>query len=545
MPGTDYNVASSKQLLGESTSKPCEIRGAIDAHIVSTNKMNKSLGPLRGAKYNDFNASNGQEEKVRALNRARGRSTLETKDSLPPASPNPKGSTKRHTGPGTTDIYFSPIDVTGSKVELSSPLPSPTPSLTPTQESFNASRAIQNAPASTSSTAKVGPSKKKLMIGREQLDRLVNALAHAPMIQQHVRKKLWEDDEATISEKPSMLSFRSALKELKPHDSAIALAKEQVGSPKRVMTKHETSSPTKAASVSKAVPVKLTGIALIDPKITGSPVRFLSKNYLQSTNVLRVGKQQYLNSPYGTDFECNLRVDHPPAYSNGRQHKVHMQVISQVLERKTARKLFHLVTELDVTESFTKAALTELTEQAGLGLDDVEVKSLAGASVSSTSSSDIDWCEMVDELQISCETDDLVDTAVEMYAHLETETCTMQTLTLMSEIERIKRKHQDFLVVRSHAEHKNGVPSQMSVPWMSHHLEHASLGDRPISADGAREFRDRLIASVAKRTTQAGPFGDRLSLAGEEQIVQCVPLVEGDSSKNVAWVCFIRDAADV
>ena len=452
----------------------------------------------------------------------------QTEPNIPSPNLRQMGSKKNYKSLRATEIYFSPIDVTCSKVELSSPLPSPT--VTPTQESYNTAQAVQK------------PASAKLRLGPDQLDRLLIALANAPMVQDQVRRQSWDDDRSLISSPASKMSLRTALKEVKPKDSVVSLTR------KRSSTgpfRQNTVPATQETNAKQPLQVRLSGIALIEPKINGSPVRFLSKNYLWNTNVLRVGKGMFLNSPYGNDTACRLRIESAATNSTVPHCRVVLQVVAQVLDRKTGKKVHLLVADMDVTESFTKAAFTEFAEQSGIRLEDIEVKATSEDTKSETSSASIDWCELADELEMSCNINNIVDAAVEQLAHLDRETCSTQTLTLMSEIERIKLKHEDFLILRSHAEHENGVPSQMSVPWISQHLDGISLDSRTISSDSTREFREHLIATVAKQSIQNTPFATRLRLGCQERIVRFLPLVESTGEKNCAWVCFLTDVVEL
>lgn len=323
-------------------------------------------------------------------------------------------------------------------------------------------------------------------------------------------------------------------------------------SPSRLQSCSSQASPEQHGSANtgdsrcqKPLQVKLSGIVVLDHEVNGTPIRFWSRNYRNNTNVLRVGKQRFLNVPYGTYPECAIRIEPVTTTSTNRHCKVLMQVISHVLERKTGKKMHFLVTELDVTQNFEKAALTEMAELAGITFDDIEIKTTSNDAKSDISSVDIDWCEVADELQTSGNAKDSVDSTVESFAYLQKETCTTQTLALMSELESIRRKHQDFLIVQSHGEHKNGTPSSMSVPYISPHLDNTSIEDETMSSDSTREFREQLIGIVAKRATQSSPFADKLQLGDKEKTAQCLPLVKCLGERNIAWVCFLRDTSTV
>ena len=435
---------------------------------------------------------------------------------IPSQSLTRRDSKRENPSSQVTEIYFSPIDISFSRAELSDPLP--TPPLTPTQDSYDA--AHKAAVTSPLSRDIPGSGRRKFRLSHEQLDRLLAAFVSSPMLQEQMQTES-TDSTIALPSPSNAANVRSATR--------AALEKQ---SPRKL-----PCSP----KAGKTPQVRLGGMALIDPKTRGSPACFFSKHYHQRTDVLRVGERFYLNLPYGKGAGCYLRVEPQSMSSNSR---VIMQIVNQVLERKTGKMIYFFVVELDVTESFTKAALTELTGQAGIRLDDIEVTSVI-EKVRDGSSEGVDWLALADELEATCEIKDVVEKTVDSFASLDKETCIMQTLTLLSELERVKRKHQDFVVVRSHAEYGNGVPSRMSVPWISQHLESKSIDGGSISSDSMQKFRQELIGIVAKHCLQNDPFTATSGLAGEEKRVVFMPLVEGTTDKNVAWVCFFRNDSDL
>jgi hypothetical protein len=223
---------------------------------------------------------------------------------------------------------------------------------------------------------------------------------------------------------------------------------------------------------------------------------------------------------------------------------VFLQLTAAVLVRKTGKKIYSMVTEIDVTGSFRKAAFTELVEQAGYDPDNVRLE-VAEGMVRQGSNESIDWCAVADEPRSTDDITDIVNVAVEMITNLEPETCVIQTLTLMSELARIKRKYQDFVFVQCHDHHENGVPSRMSVPWISDHLNATTGEGREISAGAMSTFRFHMIDITAKRSIQPEPFTVKVPLARQQKSVHFVPVLDGASEKNAGWVCFLRDISDV
>ena len=507
MPATNYTVATRSQLLGEGSRQ-----------LRWENRRLENLRAVANKTHQAHHGPNPATATKQALGQERGRTEKASR---------------------ATEIYFSPMSMNGSQVELSDPLP--TPELTPTQASYDAVEAAWRAATSEPRKSRANSSpQSKWVLRAEDLDRLVVALANAPMIQRHVEKETWEPCRPHVPDRPSFMSVRSALREVRPKDSAVSLGSEgSADLPFPIPRSPEDfRRPTRA---------RFTGLAIMEHKADSPALRFWSHDHVKNGNLMHVGKSHYLNVPYddASKADCRLRVQTNALRSGKPSISVFMQLVAPILVRKTGKKVYTMITEIEVTESFRKAAFTELVEQAGWEPDDVVLETTTQQVRSSASSESIDWCALADDLQSNCEITNIVDTAVETMPHMAAETCVMQRLTLMSELERIKRKHQDFVVVRAHERYENGVPSRMSVPWLSEHLDEQSTKMTHVSSQATATFRLHVIDITAKRSFQSEPFTVRVPLAGEEKSVHFVPILDGESDKNVSWVCFLRDINDV
>ncbi|KAK0868233.1 hypothetical protein LTS02_003754 [Friedmanniomyces endolithicus] len=454
-------------------------------------------------------------------------------------------------------IYFSPIDVNDSVVSFTDPYisePSPPPEetpLTPTQERYDdelrrTDAAEQSPPTST--TTHEAP-KPRLMLKPEQVDRLVKALAECPLLHVHVSKQWW--DAGDVSEATSEASGSDATPSLtgsSPSRSTLSSAQhsqslvpEQQQRSASVLEGDEFAreypNHPKAKAATKQ---KFGGIAIVDPKVHGSPTRYVSKAYRLGATTVNVGQCTFLNLPYGTTVQSHLRIE--PASSRNSNCRVMMQVVNQVLERRSGHKTFLLVAELDVTESFTRAALMELAAHVDMSLDDIEL--LAPGIKAMHRDEQLDWCALADELQTSCAITDAVESAAGSFARLTAETCTMQTLTLLSELERLKRRHQDFLVLRPTGYHDNGVMSGVHIPWTSQHLDQLLFDSEPRHIRGeaskaARLLRDRVAAAVAAECGAAKAFDSQVWWGDMMRLVHCVPLMDRPEGRPAAWVAFL------
>ncbi|KAF2765215.1 hypothetical protein EJ03DRAFT_377997 [Teratosphaeria nubilosa] len=487
-------------------------------------------------------------------------------------------------------LYFSPRDVNTSLISLGDPLINGSDNnnhqaLTTTQARYGTeqtpSRGISmhssSSPTSAASmqrhhdsliSLKTARRDKPITLQPEQVDRLVEALAKCPLIHTHVSRQWWDDDPVTddtvtLSDAASMPSLTSGSSALSSrfymHPNDVFLTEQRSASVTEAILEEEFARnfpdhpkarhPIQAAAAASRS-TRFGGIALADPKVQGAPIRFISENYRLGANVLQVGACSFLNIPYGTTVQSHLQVE-PPSKVNSNC-RIMLQVVNQVLERRTGKKTYLLVAELDVTEPFTKAALTELAEGKDIPLSEIQI--LHPAEKQLGASEQVDWCVLADNSQVFVAVADMIESAACSFACLDQETCTMQTLTLLSELERLKTHHQDFLVVRPTGYHSNNKPSGLHVPWTSQHLDHMLSDDtssspnlqphnRRDSSQASRVLRDRVVAAVAEGCADGdGKFDTKIWWGDQWRAIHCVLLGDsGAERRAAAWVCFLSD----
>ncbi|KAK5130189.1 hypothetical protein LTR08_002398 [Meristemomyces frigidus] len=464
-------------------------------------------------------------------------------------------------------LFFSPVgDLNRSQISLSDPVEDPLDAaqLTPTQARYDeAILATTGQPKQAPMRgAAPFPDSEKVTLTPEQVDRLVKALAESPFINVHVSKQWWddvEDDDAattvsSIEETPSLSSGSAASSSFysQPNQAFVteqrsprttqAILDEEFA---RDFSNHPKAKHPAAHAAAAARATKFGGIAVADPKVTGCPIRFLTEGYRLGANVLQVGACSFLNIPYGTTVQSNLRIEPPSSVS--RNARVMLQVVNQMLERKTGQKTYLLVAELDVTESFTRAAVMELAAAADLRLSDIQL--LTPIEKPHRQSSHVDWCALADELEASCAINDIVELAASSFARLGAGACTMQTLALMSELELLKRQHQDFLVARPTGLHRNGMLSGVQIPWTSQHLDALLYASDPHNVHGeaskaARVLRDRVVSAVAEGCVREKAFDSRVWWGDQMRLVHCVPLMESTGGRPAAWVAFLSGESE-
>lgn len=448
-----------------------------------------------------------------------------------------------------SDIYFSPIDATRSQVFLSSPQPSPpiTPSDDPQQGTPVASYEDGLVEKAASlviepSTAKqpemvesagIGASVEdgKMTLTLAHVDRVTLALAQAPLVQLRVRGSHFD----TITEAVTSQPFD--------------IAEDSNTTPTALPT-----PPPSEASVCD----EFGGIALIDTSIEGAPVS------LASTDAFTPGKCTHLSLPYGLSTTSRLRIE--PALISNAESKIILQSLFVTLDRKTNARDLTLLAETDVTPSFARAALTELAEAHSLTLDDLEI--LTPIAPCSPDES-IDWCNLDQEdddvAPVTSPVTNVLDEITSSFAStLSAETCTMQTLTLLSELARLQTAHRTFLILQPTRFDAQGGLAAVKIPLIStalrqrfeqmggNHSSGSSTGsDSAIwtpSINGGskgRLFREAVIAAVGPRFKFGEEFETFVILEGGKVRVRarCVPLAAGEVIEK--WVCFLGGEYDV
>ncbi|CAK3756734.1 Hypothetical predicted protein [Lecanosticta acicola] len=480
------------------------------------------------------------------------------------------------------DIYFTPTEVTQSQIFLSSPKPSPTmpDEQTVTSQDKEKGGEVKTPRASLSrppsaiyvghgpvdaptSRAPRRTTDEKLTISPLQLDQLIAALVKSSTVQKHVRKHWWDaedipDDQTVVSytsiTTPTLTSASTLYS--RPNENFVnegSFPETQPDIEARDFARIDTScyENKKLPLPPAAATVPFGGVALTDPKVHGSPIRYISRTYRVGANVVSIGSCSFVNVPYGSDVECALRIE-PPSNIN-KNCKVMLQCVNQVVDRKTGKKTYLLVADVDVTEIFTKAALAELAQLTETPREQIELvasptSSSAGGIPPPLQSPDIDWTALADELQATAHLADTLDNALRALADLQRETCSMQTLTLLSELDRIRDGHEDFVILKATAHHENGVPSNVRLPWVSRRLyqDWYVKDGAPGASEAARGFQREIVGLVARRAMMTGGGGGEGFHAGvmweETRLgVRCVPLLsESAEGKADVWVVFIQ-----
>ncbi|CZT20137.1 uncharacterized protein RCC_05994 [Ramularia collo-cygni] len=445
------------------------------------------------------------------------------------------------------DIYFTPTDYTRSQIFLSSPVASPElPPEKAEDECLTPKASMSRPPSAIFFGSDSTPSlrdevkREKLSITPGQHDQLIIALAKSQLIQRHVRKQWWNSDDIPEDES----TFSASLTSLTASNTVSTTHSRPNGN---YLADHRSRHPQDHPYAKRPLPsppVPFGGIALLDSRIHGSPVRYTSGDYRQGSQVVGIGSCTFLNLPYGTDVECTLRIE--PASPFNDNCKVMLQAANQVVDRKTSKRAYLLAADVDVTDLFAKAALTELAEATGMTYDDIIIQKPPPVS-SSEDTNSIDWCALADEMQNTADSVHLIDTAVQAFATLKPENCAMRTLALMSELERIKDQHVDFLIIVPTKFHDNGMPSNMRMPWVSQRLYNDWYGgkDGPGFTQTARAFQEGIVGHVARRAIGRKKFTVAVGWKGEDQVVHCVPLRAKGEGEGAAWVCFLRGEFDL
>lgn len=475
------------------------------------------------------------------------------------------------------DIYFTPTEVTRSQIFLSSPKGSPTmPDEADRtfyeegeeEEGSHTPRATLSRPPSAIfvgapplSPVPVAPRRlkaQKLTISSKQLNQLVTALVKSRLVQKHVRKHWWEsedipDDETVVSYTSSVstptLTSASTLYS-RPNENFVNGQYFPEAGYAGVKAR-DFATPDSTSHENKELPappqnteIPFGGVALADPTIHGSPIRYISRTYRLGANALSFGSCSFLNVPYGSDVECTLRIEPPSALN--KNCKVLLQCVNQVVDRKTGKRSYLLSAEVDVTTTFIAAALAELALSTDLSHDQIEITSSPTSAEQAAfplASPDIDWVALADDLQDSAYTTETIDSAcTHSFPSLTPSTSSPETLSLLSHLDELKNQHTDFLLLKPVAFHPNGTPSNIRIPWVSQILyrDWYEKEEQYGLSEAAGQFQRGLVEAVAKRAVEGREFEEEVSWGEEVLGVRCVPLSEGVEGRADLWVGFIQ-----
>lgn len=500
------------------------------------------------------------------------------------------GGRKGHTPTSSagTEIYFSPIDATRSHVFLSSPQPSPP--ATPAEGHVGIPKSVPDAPKKNQPLAQAASGRKarspveiatarlqelvlesegedqeheddKVSLTLRQVDQLSLALARCPLVTKHVQRPFFDSRSAiakaaTTSDGDSLLS-----------DATTLVADGSTAAP-----------PTPPLSELSDEAEEVGGIALLDLRDPKAPIRSAS------SGPFKAGKVTQLSLPPGMSNAARLRFK--PAKHPAGESRIVLQVMESVVDRKSGRLAFTLLSETDVSHAFIRTALIEVASATGVSLDEVEIQtptasshpSSSGSARDSSISGEIDWANLdsptitppaASPTRPSSPSSDLFPELISALDCLRPETCTMQTLTLLSHLSSLKRHHHTFLLLQPTRYHEDGMLAGLKVPYASQSLQErfgepgSSFHMGKVTGAPQEEprgffsmqgsvFRTAIVASVAKHMKDGEEFEMLIDLSatGEEDVVRncrcrCVPLRKVEDGKVDMWVCMVGGEFDL
>jgi len=377
---------------------------------------------------------------------------------------------------------------------------------TPTQKSFDEAFIAHTRSHAADEPSSDGQS-RRFRGGTDIVDRLLRGLLHSPML----RKWKGNVHKAKFDKITEGLRPRGTRSELPLEDPGGAAATDSV-----LQTLRDRVNALRAPRT------HLVRLVLVDDEIYGAPIVALSTDSAAESNCgscIPLGRPQ--DDSIGTSLCVITDAD------TGRTI-VRLQIVIQVLQSLTGKPIHYLVADFDITESFTKAAITELLTTATI-FDEQD----------HTDQADI-W------LQLAHESDnppknlkDVLDTILSRLRTLTPETCSMQTLTLLATLHRLERQFRDFYVLRTLEVHANGVPARVDVPFISQRL-HFSVAER-----GRGNLRDLMVSVLGKFGAEREEF--HWASTGQEADIALhfIPLYDSLDRRKPSWVCFLEQRSDI
>ncbi|QIW97543.1 hypothetical protein AMS68_003061 [Peltaster fructicola] len=279
------------------------------------------------------------------------------------------------------------------------------------------------------------------------------------------------------------------------------------------------------------------GVSMIDTGTADGAVLYTSA--ICDTNSLKSGDRIQIDLP--DDLPSAVRLEYLPPNSNGMSSKVTLQSIHAVYARRTDSLSHHLSIEEDLTHAFTKAALAELARISSVPVDDIKIVDDVATAFNKNS---VDWSVIADALLASGESVDLVDQTLMEIRSLDATLCAMQTLTLLSEISRLKSCNRNFLVLQLVRDNESGKVEKTTVPYWSQSIW-SSFDARKADVDVLKVAKD-FIHSVVKAVYPCPYMLEEFAISdasGFTKIFRCLPLYDDGGKTPKAWAVFIEPGA--
>ncbi|KAF2862007.1 hypothetical protein K470DRAFT_20326 [Piedraia hortae CBS 480.64] len=414
------------------------------------------------------------------------------------------------------------------------------------------------------------PERETLVLRTREVNRLLTALANAPLLQRNVSRASWEGSSDSLREQSPRQKYAEPLTTEKFADfsSTRRRPRQQPRRKPKSEQKHEegkTQPPQEKSFI---------GAALISPLISGAPVLFTSQDYTLGKNTIAVGECTFLNVPYAASGAGVLRVEPPspspslsplskeggilsprrdstspkegvsariaftstqrasqdflppPKASPASQNrisgsvKITYQLLTPLLSTR-GKRVYLLAVEVDVTDYFLRAVLDELRLR-----DYIPVLEDSKEEVG-----DVDWSSAATSARKISLVTDTVENVAGDFRHLTVGDTAGETITLLKELGTLRDHYRDVVVVVARGWHDNGIPRGLAAPWVSTSLAlYEDLG----------KLKRKVITSVASHLATGGSSPTKIRLNYATKKILIIPLIQGESKAGV-WTCFLTD----
>jgi hypothetical protein len=457
----------------------------------------------------------------------------------------------------SANIHFSPINASrtwGDEVFLSSPQPSPPISLGDGKvnvdniiEMVGAVVVGENTPWLKPSNVFGSPQqsekveKRKITLTLADVDRITTALARAPLVQRKVCGKNWE---ALLRETTSTGPSHTTI----DNNNNTGLPTPPPSSPSQSSTNASTSSPSLSPPAST--------VTLLNPLLPGNPVLFSS-----SPSTYPPGKRLPFPLPSLKTTSTTLRILAPS--NPEKESKILLSIFHPILDRKTLSPdpSTLLLSEIDVTTSFARAALMELANSLDLTLNDVEIIAPKKDGLVEEEGEEMDWCNLdLPSLETQPPTDHLSGN-LRLFARSESEeagfaeeSCTMAPLTLFSHLSHLLSSQSQFLILQpllfgsANGTELSGVKIPLISPALK--LRFAAMGRDAHGGKAGKLFREAVVRAVSgsgglgeeeewETCAVVGVDGEGRRRRRDSVVEVRVVPVKGKGAGVERWVCFL------
>ncbi|KAF2718716.1 hypothetical protein K431DRAFT_296709 [Polychaeton citri CBS 116435] len=370
----------------------------------------------------------------------------------------------------------------------------------------------------------VPSSSKPFHLPPADVNRLAVALAASPLFQKTARRQ-WYDCQSDEPSSNTSIGSPSPKTEATPNVSSPSSE-----SPDSILTSKTPIPPPQPMTAMKRR-------ALVDAKVRSNPVLSTAQDDFEVESAFRVGTCLAFDVPYGASRVKSLNITRLPTDKAGlANNSIKLRLADVLVEQNSRKKGLMLATEIDLTTVFKQAALCELLTSTGIDASGITAPDPIAQSLNSPVG--LGQCVLADELADRRRVIDLLGQAVCTLSHLTPQTCTQETLGLVSLLESLREEQQAVLMLRTSDPWRDGgaLGEETNIPWISSYL-YDLINEDEESQECGGDFLLAVKQGVQERLSGKVAFSKVIRWKMGQTMVEYFPLVDGVGEQIGAWIC--------